>query len=412
MDSDPIVTADLESSPRRKLRDTSARQDSRKRQETDLEKKKKELQKLEKSEEAGELSVSDKRRIAKLRDALDTSKSVNPQSKPQYEESASGENEDPDDQRSFPNSHDDDSSSAEDRSPVPKTKKKGEKNPTTKNAPKKPPMNTEGGVIVGYSRAKSFGNIRFIYRFGDPLDKLDRSKYKFGPPISPKSYKEKAIKDLALISSKTESILDIKNGVRWQYGYDNIEKVVKVLTVEPDSRRKWKPREKKGKEIRIFPTILFRIQWCGIEENHKADFLEKDQSWIFRGKVMSRLKSKERSLLDAWGRAKAEEQDLGYRDWLDEKKITNQDRDSTFYPGVDWASSSKNSNSSKNSKKSRSTPIQNQANSKSQVPESEKGDSTEKSHRPSRKPQNKRPRADSERLRKPYQEASVWFKAN
>jgi hypothetical protein len=251
-------------------------------------------------------------------------------------------------------------------------------------------MSTEGGVIVGYCRTKSFGNIRFIYRFGDPLDDRDRSKYKFGPPISPESFKKEAIKDVALISSKSESILDIKNGVRWQYGYDNIEKVVKVLTVEPDARREWKPRRKKGKEVRIFPTILFRIQWCNIAENHKAEFLEKDQSWVFRGKVMSRLKSKERVRLDEWGRAKAEEQDHGYRDWLNEKKITNQDRDPTFYPGVDWASSSKNS------KKSRSTPVQNQPNSKNTVPESEKDDSTEKGHRPSRKPQNKRQRADSD----------------
>ncbi|KAJ5135339.1 uncharacterized protein N7515_004617 [Penicillium bovifimosum] len=94
MDSGPIDTSKDGISTAeggRPLRDTKAKQD----QQAKLDKKREQLEELKKVEE-GDLSHAQKKKIAKLEKELgidETSKSVDPQSKPQYPESTPGDRE-------------------------------------------------------------------------------------------------------------------------------------------------------------------------------------------------------------------------------------------------------------------------------------------------------------------------------
>ncbi|KAJ6027419.1 uncharacterized protein N7446_003987 [Penicillium canescens] len=387
---DPSDTALSEEQGQRPFRNTKARQVSEERRQADL---------LEEIEEKGDLSGSQRKKLDKLRKELrdDASNTVDPQSKPRYAGST-GENEDGKVQKPSQEPGSDHLSASVGKSTVPKDNKW--KDQAAKTAPDASSAMGEGCVAEAYCRSKSFGGIRLINRYGPH----GQSRYEFGPskrpskrPSEPHEIEE--IKGLRLISSKDRTILDIQKGGQWQYSFHNIEKVVNIATLNPS--RKWKPRGKKA--TRVFPTVLLKIQWCGIEKEHEEEFLQQGQGWIFRGKVTKRIKRNQKVLLDEWGRAKAKEQDLSYQGWLKKNGIANKDSEelhTTFYPDTDWA------NSPIRSKKNRSNSAQNNSNSTYPVSGSEKIESLGDGHKSTEKPRNKRRRSESEeettdRIKKP-----------
>ncbi|KAJ5454050.1 uncharacterized protein N7458_005006 [Penicillium daleae] len=328
MDSNNMDTSEDGISTARPLRDTKARQDLKERQQAKLNEKREQLKELENVQE-GDLSPSQMKKITNLRRELGidaTSKSVDPQSKPQYPGSTSGDNEDR-------NSGNSPQTPASGDSPSSKNERPGfySGSPSTQTAVKtSPDMSHEGGVAIAYCRCKSFkDNSRIIYCFGPP----DHSKHEFGPS---KAHTEDEIKCLPLISGKHETIWDIQEKGRWLYGFTNIKRIVNVVTLAPNLHRKWKPRmTKKGKAIHVFPTMLLGILWDHIDPDHKI-LLKDGQSWNFRGKLMQRLKKREKIILDNWIRDAAKHQDLSYQAWLSENGVTNRVRPPTFFPGDDW----------------------------------------------------------------------------
>lgn len=198
--------------------------------------KREQLTELEKVEE-GDRSPAQRRKITKIRKELGidaTSESMDPQSKPQYPESTSGDNKEGkcDKFAQTPGGGDTPSSENE-RLGFDNRKGKGSAgSPSNQTAPKvSPEMTDEGGVAGAYCRCKSFGKSRIIYRYGPP----GHSKHEFGPS---KAHTKDEIVRLPLISGKHKTIFDIQEAGRWLYGFHNIRKVVSVATLTPNPRRK------------------------------------------------------------------------------------------------------------------------------------------------------------------------------
>ena len=320
----------------RSLRDTKARQKSKENQQAKLNDKREQLTELEKVEEE-DRTTAQRKTITKLRKELGidaTSESVDPQSKPQYPGSTSGDNEDNEESRreKFAQKPGSGYTPSSENEILGFDNRKGKGsfgNPSTQKAPTISPQMTEGGVAVAYCRCKSFGKSRIIYRYGPP----GHSKLEFGPS---KAYTKDEIAGLPLISGKSKTIFDIQEAGRWLYGFNNIKKVVSVATLTPNPHRRWKPRmTKKGKAIHVFPTILVEILWEQIQPRHEG-LLNDGESFIFRGKLMERFNKKDKSSLDDWIRKAANHQDLSYKHWLVEKGVTDRDRPPTFFPGADW----------------------------------------------------------------------------
>lgn len=380
--------------PSRPLRKTAARKVSEERRQAERDEKREQLKNLERVENDDDLSDTQRKKITNLRKDLGinpTGKSVDPQSKPQYPESASGNNEEDRSEKSpqIPGSGDSPSSENE-RLGVGNQKRNGYSgSPSTQAAPKtSSEMTHEGGVATAYCRCKSFGNSRIIYRYGPP----GHSKYEFGPP---KAHADDEIKRLPLISGKRETILDIQEDGRWLYGFLNIKKIVYVVTLTPNPHRKWKPRYKKGKAIHVFPTILVGVQWDQIQERHKR-LLTDGESWNFRGKLMERLKKKEKISLDNWIRDAAMLQDQSYEAWIKKNGVTNRDRPPTFFPGADWA------NVPVQPKKTKSQSVRTGSNSKnSSLDSQENGSPGEESHHSGKKRSRANSGANSACMKKP-----------
>lgn len=370
----------------RSLRDTKARQMSKKKQQAELNDKREELKELEKVEE-GNRSSTQRKRIAKLQEELDigpTSTSVDPQSKPQYPEPAFSDSERGEREKlaETPGSGDTPSSENERPSIDDRKGKALSGSPPTQTAPTVSPRITEEGrVAVAYCRSKSFGKPRKIYRYGPP----GHSKHEFGPP---EAHKQDELARLPLISGKHKTILDVQEAGRWLYGLRNIAEVVSVASLTPDPHRKWKPRmtkNGKGKAIHVFPTILVGILWDEIQPKHQKEYLKDGESFIFRGKLMQRLNKKDKLFLDNWIREAANKQDLSYKKWLNEKGLTGQDRPPTFFPGADWANASVEI-------KAKSQSMRTKPNSKNSVPGSQVNGSVKEENRHSG---SKRQRANS-----------------
>jgi hypothetical protein len=387
MDSNHMGTSEDGVSTRRPLRNTKARQDLEKKQQEEATEKQEQLKELEEVREDN-LTNAQRKKITRLRKELRidaTSKSVDPQSKPQYPESTSGDNEERNSGRSPQTPGSGDLPSSENERPGFDNQKRNgyAGSPSNQTAPKRAPeISYEGGVAVAYCLCKCFkSNLRMIYRFGPP-DHSKYSKYEFGPS---KAHTKHEIDRLPLISGKGETILGIYESGRWLYGFNNIKRVVHVVTLTPNSRRKWKPRmTKKGKAIHVFPTILVRILWDQIQERHQ-NMLENGESWIFRGILMEKLKKKEKEQMDDWIRDAAKHQDLSYQKWLNENGATNRDRPPTFFPGADWA------NAPVQPRKTKSQSVRTKSNSSSGLSSQGNGSREEKSHRAGKK----RARADS-----------------
>jgi hypothetical protein len=75
---------------------------------------------------------------------------------------------------------------------------------------------------------------------------------------------------------------------------------------------------------------------------------------------MERLNKKDKLSLDDWIRKAANDQDLLYEIWLQEKGRYRSDRPPTFFPGADWANASVKT-------KAKSQSVRTKPNSKNSV---------------------------------------------
>lgn len=139
----------------RSLRDTKARQNSKDNQQAKLNDKREQLIELEKVEEE-DRSTAQRKKITKLRKELGidaTSELVDPQTKPQYLESALGDNEEGKCEKfaQKPGSGDTPLSENEGLGFDDRKGKGSSGGPSTQAAPKiSPEMTDEGGVAVAY----------------------------------------------------------------------------------------------------------------------------------------------------------------------------------------------------------------------------------------------------------------------
>lgn len=152
---------------------------------------------------------------------------------------------------------------------------------------------------------------------------------------------------------------------------------------------------KKGKAIHVFPTILVGILWDQIQPRHQEELLKDGESFIFRGKLMERLNKKDKLSLDDWIRKAANDQDLSYKIWLQEKGVTDRDRPPIFFPGADWANAPVKT-------KAKSQSVRTKPSSKNSVLGSQvNGSPSEENNHSGKKRQRANSGANSESMKKP-----------